>query len=79
MILEILFFSLSNTDFQFDIGELIQSFYIAIEALPTISQVKLIDKQKFAKATLDKNSENFIMNITAVESIEIANMIIYYL
>lgn len=38
-----------------------------IEALPTTSQVELLQKQEFAKGVLDENSEMFIVYIAALE------------
>ena len=68
MILEMLFFSLSNVDVGFaELEKLISRIYIAAKALPTISWVKLISKKEFAKAILDENSMIFIVHISTVE------------
>lgn len=37
--------------------------YTTIEALSTIKQVTLIEKKKFAAATLDSNDETFVVYI----------------
>lgn len=61
------FFSLSNADIDFEMEEFIWSLFITAEALPTTSQVPLIDKHKFAKAVLDENSETFVVYIAELE------------
>lgn len=38
-----------------------------VEALPTTSQVEFINKQEFAKTTLDENSEIFVIYVAALE------------
>ncbi len=38
--------------------------------MPTISWVELIDKREFAKATLDENSETFVVHISALDVAE---------
>lgn len=63
VVLEILFLTLTNQNIQFDIKSFTQRSYITTEALPTTKQIKLINKHKFAKTTLDKNSETFVIHI----------------
>ncbi len=41
--------------------------YIAVEALPITSRVKLIDKREFAKAAMDGNPETFVVYVAALE------------
>lgn len=65
IVLRMLFWASSNTNFQFHAEELIWKSYIVVEALPTTSQVKLIDKREFAKVVLDKNFETFIIYVGA--------------
>lgn len=73
VVLKILFLSLSNTDVEFaELEKLTWRLYIIAEALPITSQVKLIDKKKFAKVTLDENSETFIIHKAALETITIS-------
>lgn len=74
MVLEIFFLSFSNTDFQFNVRELIWRSYIVVEALPTTNQVKLIDKREFVKVTLDENSETFVIHISILEDGEASNL-----
>lgn len=59
-----LFLSLSNVDFQFSTRKLTQRSYTSAEALSTARQEELFDKYKFANATLDKNSETFIIHVS---------------
>ncbi len=69
IVLGIPFFSLSNADVEFvELGKLTWRIYIAAEALPTTSWVELIDKREFARAALDKNSETFVIHVSALEA-----------
>lgn len=63
-----LFFSLNSADIQFDIRELIQRFYTAVEVLPTTKKMELINKHEFAKAALDKISKTFVVYIATLEA-----------
>ena len=64
------FLVLSNEDIQLDIKSFAWRSYSTAKALPTARWVKLIDKHKFAKAALDKNSEMFVIYVTALEALE---------
>ena len=72
VVLGMLFLSLSNADVQFDTGNLTWRTYSTAEALPTTRRVELIDKYKFARAALDKNSEIFVVHVAALETLELA-------
>lgn len=50
--------------------------YITIEAIPIAKQVELINKYKFVKVALDKNSGIFIIHVTALEAL--AKMTIHF-
>ncbi len=65
---EMPFLALSNADVQFSAEKLTWRTYTAAEALPTTSRVKLINKRAFARAALDKNSETFVIYISALEA-----------
>ncbi len=67
VVLEMPFLVLSNADFWFGVEELTWRSYTIVEALPTTSRVKLIDKKEFAKAALDGNYETFVMHVAALE------------
>ena len=72
MVLGIPFLSLSNANVEFvKLGKLTWRSYIAAEALPNTSQIKLINKREFAVAALDKNSETFVVHIAALEAMPI--------
>ncbi len=72
LVLGMPFLSLSNADVEFaELGKLIWRTYTVAEALPTTSQVELIDKREFAWAALDKNLETFIVHISALEAMTI--------
>lgn len=60
------FLSFSNADIKFDTKSLTWRSYTTVEILPTISRIKFINKKKFAKATLDKNFETFVVYIVAL-------------
>lgn len=51
------FLVFSNADIQFNAKSLTWRLYTTTEALPTARWVELINKHKFVKATLNKNSE----------------------
>lgn len=68
VVLGMLFLTLSNANIQFTEKELTWRYYIAAKALPTTKWVELIDKKKFAKTVLDKESETFVMHVTALET-----------
>lgn len=70
VILEMFFFSFSNISIQFDIKSFNYKTYIITKTLPIARLIKLIDKYKFAKTALDKNSETFIIYIVALESLK---------
>ena len=42
--------------------------YTTAKAVPTIKRIELLDKKKFAKAALDKESETFVMYILSLET-----------
>ncbi len=68
VVLEMPFLSLSNADVKFaELGKLTWRLYTPTNALPTTSRVELIDKKEFAKATLDENSETFVVHVAAIE------------
>lgn len=64
-----LFLSLNNANIDFDIKDLIWRSYTAIEALPTTSQVELINKKEFAKTARNKNFKIFVVHIAALVTI----------
>lgn len=67
LVLEIPFFSLSDVDIEFtELEKLTWRSYDTAETLPTTNRVELIDKREFTKAALDKNSEIFVIYITAL-------------
>lgn len=56
------FFSFNNIDVEFaKLKKLIWRTYIAAQALPTTSWVKLNNKSEFAKVAIDKNFEIFVV------------------
>lgn len=53
---------------------------MVVEALPTTEQVKLINKQKFARVALNRCSETFVIYVTSLKmSPELFGIIIYLL
>ncbi len=66
VVLRILFLALSNADIQFSAEELTWRTYTVAEALPITSWVEFIDKRKFAKAALNKNSKTFVIYVLAL-------------
>ncbi len=70
MVPGILFLAFSNADFQFGAEKLIWRSYTAAKVLPITSRVELINKREFAKAALDKNSETFVVHVSALDVVE---------
>ncbi len=62
------FLALNNVDFQFGAKKLIWRSSTIAKVLPITSQVESIDKRKFVKVTLDKNSETFVMHVVTLEA-----------
>ena len=63
LVLKMSFLTLSNANIQFAQKKLTLRFWTIAKALPTIKQVKIIDKKEFAKAELDKHVEIFVMHV----------------
>ena len=72
LVLGMYFLSFSNADFLFSTREFDWRSYTTAEALPTTQQMELIDKHKFARIALDKNSETFVMHVAALNNLELA-------
>ena len=68
VVLDLLFFTLSNTDIQFVEKKLTWRSYTIAEALPTTKRVELINKKEFAKAALNKNAETFLVYVPSLSS-----------
>lgn len=66
---EMSFLSLNDVDIKFvkELEKLTCRFYVVIEVLFIINQVKYIDKKKFVTTVSDKNSEIFVMYIVPPE------------
>lgn len=69
-------FFYSNTNFQFDIKKPTQRSYIVTETLPIKYTIELIDKIEFAKVTLNRNSEIFIIYFVTLKSTRVKEMMI---
>ncbi len=71
MVLGMPFLSLNNINVKFaELRKFIRRSYTAIEAVPTTSRVKPIGKREFAKVVMNKNSETFIMHMSALDIAE---------
>lgn len=72
VVLRLPFTAFNNADIEFTkLGKLTWRFYITVKALPTTSRVEFIDKSAFAKVTLDKNLEPFVIHVSAPEAITV--------
>ncbi len=71
VVLRMPFLALSNVNFQFNAEKLTWRTYTTAKALPITSWVKLIDKREFVRAALDKNSETFVVHVSALEAMTI--------
>ena len=63
------FFTLSNANIQFAEKELTWRSYTTAEALPTTKRVELINKNKFAEAALDEESDTFVIHVASPEAL----------
>lgn len=68
MVLEILFFFLSNADIDFEVERLTWKKNSATEVLAITGQIQLIDKHEFAKPALDKNLKTFVIYVVALKT-----------
>ena len=59
------FLIFSNANIKFALIELTWRSYTIVKALPTIKQVKIINKKESIKAALDENVEAFVIYITS--------------
>lgn len=66
------FQALNNINIEFNTKNFIQRFYSAAKALSKFKQVEFIDKHKFAKMTLNKNSEILIVHVAGLEGLKLA-------
>lgn len=68
VVLGIPFLLLNNANVEFaELEKLTWRSYIVAEALSTTIQIELIGKNEFAKATIDKNFETFIIYLSALD------------
>ena len=72
VVLKMLFLFFSNIDFQCNVKKFNWRSWTIAEALPTAWQVKLINKNKFLRTTIDENSELFVINIAALINLKLA-------
>lgn len=72
-----LFMTFYNADVQFLDQKFSQRFYIIAKALPTIKQIEIFNKKKFAKTILNKKSETFLVYIAALKVL-LVGVIIYF-
>lgn len=67
VVLRMAFLFFSNANLQFSIREPIKKIYTASETILIVRQVKLIDKQKFAKMALDEISKTFVIYVVTIK------------
>ena len=61
------FLALNNANFEFGFKKLTWRSYTIAKALSTTSSVEFIDKRKFIKIALDKNSKTFVIYVATLE------------
>ncbi len=71
LVLRIFFLALRNADVQFGAKKLTWRSYTPAKALPTTSWMELIDKRKVAKAAMDRNSETFVVHMSALDIVKL--------
>ena len=80
VILGMFFLALSNANVKFAARDFIWRYYTTAKTLPTTKRVECIDKKKFPKMALDKQSETFIVYMAAPKALpESAKMLTYFL
>lgn len=77
VILRMSFIIMLDTNIQFINRKLIQKNYIIIKVLPTITKIKLINKQEFDRVILDKNFKSFKIYIAALKILKLVKMLFY--
>ena len=66
MVLEMLFFTVSKANIWFAEQKLVWGTYTAVEALPTIKKVEMIEKRKFALVVLNADNNTFVVYVAAL-------------
>lgn len=66
VVLRMSFFTFSNINIGFLDRKLISKTYSATKALSIIKKVQIINRKKFAKATLDLNKKAFVVYIATI-------------
>lgn len=66
IVLEILFLVLRNRDSEFGTQKLTGRSYITTDALIIAKRIKLMNKHEFVRVVLDKNSDTFVINVSAL-------------
>lgn len=70
--------SLNIIDVEFvELKKLIWRSYTAIKSLSITSRIEYIDKCEFAKATLDEDSNVFVLYIIALQATKVAKIAIF--
>ena len=69
VVIEMSFLTLSNADVDFLGQELRWRTYTPKKALPTIRHIELVGRKEFATATLDLESETFVIHIVSLNSV----------
>ena len=75
VVLGILFLTFSRADIWFTEQEFVWKICMAVEVLPTIKGVEIIDKKKFAIVALSANNKIFVRHVAALA--ELITILIY--
>lgn len=59
---------ITNSNSEFHTNKFIQKLYTFVKAQPIVKVVEIINRLKFAKAVLDKNTDIFLIHVTIVEN-----------
>lgn len=70
VILGMSFLVLSNANILFNTESFISRIYSAADSLPTAKYIKFINRHKFTKDALNKNSKTFVVYIIALEALK---------
>ena len=63
------FLTVNNADIEIDIKSFTWRSYSVVKVLSIVGWVELINKYKFVQTTLNKNSETFVMYVSALKAL----------
>lgn len=68
LVFKIPFLSFNNSDKKFGIKKLTWGSYTTVKVLLIVKSVKLIDRCEIVEVALDRNINNFVFDVAAIET-----------